>query len=660
MKTSFCRFLMIAAVLQAAPALGPSHAYAIGRYVATNGNDSNPGTVSQPWRTIARSTSGLNPGDTLYVRGGTYFEEATVSTRGSTASPIVIRSYPGETATLDSGVPEFRTPGNSDWELVNGALGEYRSTRTYSQGGYIYAYVDGISGYMNQRVFMVPYQSSAPFRSLSELYVDSSTPFYIGPGTYWDSSDSRYHIRMAKTSDLVATELRYGTIFSSATPDPRSYSIFLSDAYATLTVTGSYLVFKDLVINQAQNSVHLTSGAHDLTFDGVTVWCGDRTVDMDGVYNIVLKNSRFYGDAPYWVFWSDMKDSPAPGDLMRATNVNMHAGTHDVEISRCHIRGSGQDLVGTVDNEYNISVHHCRLENGGDDAFELEGTTDVGRISIYENYILNTLTAVSPGQDTPKYSGPLFFYRNVVALLRDPPINRKVGINSWNGGGRYGFEYMFKQETGSDYSTTNASYYQNTLVMLNHGGKGINWICKDPTNSRIMNNLAVMISGLVSRDYHGATGEVVDGNLYWKVNTVDTAPLVSSYSTVPAFFSSTGWEQHGIGTMPQRGTDPKFAGLQFDVVDRTLSRWQLRPASETPAMTDFFLSSVSPARSAAVAIPTHPTYGAMPDTRPEVDIGAIPYSALQSDYKGFPFEPTQGVINNDSIPPAAVVNLRSP
>ena len=41
-------------------------------YVATNGNDSNPGTISQPFRTVGRGTSALKSGDTLYLRGGTY------------------------------------------------------------------------------------------------------------------------------------------------------------------------------------------------------------------------------------------------------------------------------------------------------------------------------------------------------------------------------------------------------------------------------------------------------------------------------------------------------------------------------------------------------------------------------------------------------------
>lgn len=614
-------------------------ARAAGFYVATNGNDGNPGSRARPWRTIAASAAKLSAGDTLYARGGTYFERPTVAVSGTAKRPIVIRSFPDETATLDSGVPQFRTPGNSDWELVNATLGEYRSTRSYTLDEHIYAQIAGIPGYANGRVALVPYNSAAAFRSTSDQYVDPGTPFYAGPGTFWDPADGRFHIRLAKTTDLKAAEARYGTVFDTERPDPRRYSIILSHAYSTLRVTGSYLIFQDLTVNQALNSIYLTGGAHDLAFENVTVWLGDSAIELIGVSRVLLHDCRVYGDSPYWIFWSDMKDAPAPADLMRSTSIDLRSGTHDVEISHCHIRGSGQDLVGVNNNESNLVVHHCRLENAADDAFELEGTVDVGRIELYENYVLNCLTGVAPGQATPHYTGPLFVYRNVFASLRNPPINRKAGINTWNGGFRFGYEYLMKHGTGAADTSDNTHYYQNTMVLLNHGGKGLNFIPKDPTQCRIANNVAVTVNGLVNRDYRGGAGEFVDGNLYWKMNTVDTTPLLSSYTTVTAFNAATGFEAHGLGATARRGTDPRFAGLRLAVVDRTASNWVLDAASETPAMTDFFLSPDSPARGAGVALPTHPVTGALPDSRPAGDLGAIPFGADAAEYQMFPFVP---------------------
>jgi hypothetical protein len=60
-------------------------------YVATNGNDSNRGTLSQPFRTIQRAANIVNPGDTVIVKDGVY-------------------QAPGETAIVN--IRRSGTPGN--------------------------------------------------------------------------------------------------------------------------------------------------------------------------------------------------------------------------------------------------------------------------------------------------------------------------------------------------------------------------------------------------------------------------------------------------------------------------------------------------------------------------------------------------------------------
>jgi len=41
-------------------------------YVATTGNDSNPGTETSPYLNIQKAIDAAAPGDTIYIRGGTY------------------------------------------------------------------------------------------------------------------------------------------------------------------------------------------------------------------------------------------------------------------------------------------------------------------------------------------------------------------------------------------------------------------------------------------------------------------------------------------------------------------------------------------------------------------------------------------------------------
>jgi hypothetical protein len=49
-----------------------SEAAAATYYVATTGNDANPGTEAAPFRTMQKAANMVGPGDTVLVRAGTY------------------------------------------------------------------------------------------------------------------------------------------------------------------------------------------------------------------------------------------------------------------------------------------------------------------------------------------------------------------------------------------------------------------------------------------------------------------------------------------------------------------------------------------------------------------------------------------------------------
>lgn len=89
-------------------------------FVATNG--SGDGSFSNPWfLQQAITNSAIKPGDTVWLRGGTYFPVATwpdwnvnilgwkPTIRGTTNAPITLRSYSNEWASIDR-----------RWDLKNG------------------------------------------------------------------------------------------------------------------------------------------------------------------------------------------------------------------------------------------------------------------------------------------------------------------------------------------------------------------------------------------------------------------------------------------------------------------------------------------------------------------------------------------------------------
>jgi len=84
-----------------------------------NASDSNPGTISLPFKTIykARDTIKGTSGNTIYIRGGIYFLSETLSfdaqDSGSPGAPNIYMAYPGETPIIKGAmrvpVNEFTT-----------------------------------------------------------------------------------------------------------------------------------------------------------------------------------------------------------------------------------------------------------------------------------------------------------------------------------------------------------------------------------------------------------------------------------------------------------------------------------------------------------------------------------------------------------------------
>ncbi|WP_328979507.1 right-handed parallel beta-helix repeat-containing protein [Streptomyces canus] len=138
----------VSAVLMTALPVTEASAAPTTLVVATNGNDSAPGTLAQPLRTVQRAVDLAKPGDTIAVRAGTYAltDNITIATSGTASQPISLGAYQGERVVIDGEqLAASHTPVGgsipraergaihqeasywriSDLEIVNGPYGVY-------------------------------------------------------------------------------------------------------------------------------------------------------------------------------------------------------------------------------------------------------------------------------------------------------------------------------------------------------------------------------------------------------------------------------------------------------------------------------------------------------------------------------------------------------
>lgn len=80
-------------------------------YVAPSGNSSSNGSINSPWdlQTALNQPSSVKPGDTIWLRGGTYrinnhITKFTSRLAGTSSAPITVRQYPGERAIIDGNI----------------------------------------------------------------------------------------------------------------------------------------------------------------------------------------------------------------------------------------------------------------------------------------------------------------------------------------------------------------------------------------------------------------------------------------------------------------------------------------------------------------------------------------------------------------------------
>ncbi|MBI2194488.1 MAG: hypothetical protein HYU36_21125 [Planctomycetes bacterium] len=567
------------------------------RYFADpqRGDDAAAGTETAPWRTIQHALNRLQPGDTLYLRGGVYYENVQARLAGRPGKPITIGSFPGELAVLDGGLREFfESPGEAWSPFDEGAAGEFRSLRAYPN----LRHVLGCFG--DSLIGLHAYYHARDLRSTQEtIGADEASgdiqPLYCGPGLWYDRESGRIHVRLAHTGLPQLENYRGET-------DPRKLPLILAPFRSLpLHLDGAeHLRWRDLIIRGAGYHTALLEQSSNLEFDNVTFWCGTFGMTLVGVRNLRITRCGFYGSAPPWATRHEAGLNTYPGRKTRdITRLNTHAllvadanrefsvyaypFNDDWEIAYCDFADSGSD--GLYLGGVNLKFHHNRIEGMRDDGVYLSPMyprhfypgLGAATLRLYQNFFSGCLTVLAYGGTETVTQDRIYFYRNVIDLRAAVPTARPSAKNpadvSFNSG----------KVTGDHGSPPWPSLfaYQNTFFTLEPWNGHEMWLARGAAEQRprrLFNNILVHGARLPGHSLPENPHAHVDANLYWQpgFDPAKAGTYFQAYRASPAFENSKkvypdGFEAHSLVA------DPKF--LRGDPDPKTANDYRLDPGS---------------------------------------------------------------------------------
>ena len=513
---------------------------------AKRGDDANDGSKARPWKRVNFALRKLKAGDVLCLRGGFYYENVVVPVSGTEDAPITIRSFPGELATIDGGLREFRENPQESWRpFKDGSKGEFVSARTYPQFNerpIVHAFPaagwEPLYGKEDERPLvlghfadsMVPlhgYRSVGDLRDDSMLWdiaskFDKAASIYCGPGVWFNRSTERIHVRLAHTNLAGLGELAY-----RGETDPRKLSLCLSGPYGAdvLRINGvNNIVIQDVILQGASGSplVNLY-GSDNVTLDGLTLRGGSPGLLAKSSTNIRILDCAFRGLAAPWSSRASMKYRGTPSyRLITQRNKPLN---EDWEISNCEFTDDHDGIWIRYVN--NLRFHHNYFDRFNDDGIEVGARKRDHQLYIYQNLIsrcaltltLHEMEADEGALEVDEGSG-VYVTRNVIdlrgGLLKYLPKEPDPAGNYLKTPGSLAGDHG--SPIWPDYY-----FYHNTVLRAdnawrNHYGFGIGGRGVRGNKRALLNNCFVQLNGLPGLNFAPTPQNyAIDGNLHWSL-----------------------------------------------------------------------------------------------------------------------------------------------
>jgi MYXO-CTERM domain-containing protein len=490
-----------------------------------SGSDTHPGTAAQPLATIGAALDLAQPGDTVRVADGVYYESLDLPRGGDTDQPIVLRGEPGAVVS------------GADADLAEGA-----PVWTHEGDG---IYTTDFTGQC--RYLAVGDLRIYDYQTLSELQAESGKMGVDGVlpgGFYVDEGAGRLHLRLPDRSDPNG-QVVYAAV--------RDVAILLD----TLT---------DVVIEGLEIR-HFNSVGVDVR-DSARCWVRSNHIHhLDSGVRIrrplahhnVVEANRLRDTSVYFWPWDSCK-----GETCEASGVSVNDGEGNV-VRRNTIEGFFNGIYtgawDTTDESIarDTDVYENTLFQIGDDGLEPEGACVNHR--FFENTLVEVFNAISLA---PIETGPTWVVRNVVVRFKSHVLKLNNGST--------GYMFVYHNTSIPHPDEDGAQPISPSTPFGNFVARNNIWT----SNRYVFEYIDTSLLGVVDFDYDNLWTNDVEGTgrfAKW---------LDVRYADLAELQAGSGLELHGLSVAPE--FEDSAAGDYTPVVGSPL----LDSGEDLPGINDRF------------------------------------------------------------------------
>lgn len=355
-------------------------------FVASNGSDANTGNdINKPFATLSKAVSVASNGDTIVIRGGTYYDQGEIVLNKS----LKIAAYPGE-------IPVFEGSRNLASGWVNEA--SYKYYPGYSQMPLL-----GCCGFSNSNL-----TGNGVGRFSDQLWVANSqlrqvvNKSELVDGSFWvDSSNGRLYLTSndSNKGSIYASKLKYFVVVNN--PNTSIEGLVLNkysnstSGVITVNPNADSFLAKDIEVNESSFIAMIINGNSKINSNSllknVTIgrsnWMGINSGYTD---NLTLESVDISGLNQF----DEFTVSPQSGALKAVKTRGAKVLNSNVSNNKSHGIWFDQSNVGTV-----ISGNVMLYNSGSAVFYEISDD-----LLLINNYILSNSTT-SAAVKTPGSSG---------------------------------------------------------------------------------------------------------------------------------------------------------------------------------------------------------------------------------------------------------------